>query len=96
MAEDRSRAIKMEIGEGGMRISSECCGSGEAGETVPIAYEGDRITAGFNATYLNDFFHAIEEGLVDPGRMIQIGIRSPVQVEVAAWAASVDPAMPQY
>jgi agmatinase len=32
------------------------------------------------------FFHAIEEGLVDPRRMIQLGIRSPVQAEVAAWA----------
>jgi agmatinase len=28
------------------------------------------------------FYHAIEEGLVDPRRMIQIGIRSPVQGEV--------------
>ncbi len=27
------------------------------------------------------FFHAIEEGLVDPKRMIQIGIRSPVDAE---------------
>lgn len=61
MAEDRSRAIKMEISEGEMRISSECSGIGEAGETIPISYSGDRITAGFNATYLNDFFHAIEE-----------------------------------
>jgi agmatinase len=31
------------------------------------------------------FFHAIEEGLVDPRRMIQIGIRSPVQREVWEW-----------
>jgi agmatinase len=31
------------------------------------------------------FFHAIEEGLVDPNRMIQIGIRSPVQREVWDW-----------
>ena len=31
------------------------------------------------------FFHAIEEGLVDPRRMIQIGIRSPVQREVWDW-----------
>jgi DNA polymerase III subunit beta len=60
MAEDRSRAVKMEIGEGEMRISSVCCGIGEAGETIPIAYDGNRITAGFNATYLNDFFHATE------------------------------------
>jgi agmatinase len=31
------------------------------------------------------FYHAIEEGLVDPKRMIQIGIRSPVQREVRDW-----------
>ncbi len=31
------------------------------------------------------FYHAIEEGLVDPRQMIQIGIRSPVQREVWDW-----------
>jgi agmatinase len=31
------------------------------------------------------FFHAIEEGLVEPKRMIQLGIRSPVQREVWDW-----------
>ncbi|WP_137176532.1 agmatinase [Roseomonas sp. AR75] len=31
------------------------------------------------------FFHAIEEGLVDPKRMVQIGIRSPVEPEIMAW-----------
>jgi agmatinase len=31
------------------------------------------------------FFHAINEGLVDPGRMIQIGIRSPVSTDVMDW-----------
>ncbi len=31
------------------------------------------------------FYHAIEEGLVDPIRMIQIGIRSPVHREVYEW-----------
>jgi agmatinase len=31
------------------------------------------------------FYHAIRDGLVDPRRMIQIGIRSPVQKEVYAW-----------
>ncbi|HYZ62312.1 MAG TPA: agmatinase [Acetobacteraceae bacterium] len=31
------------------------------------------------------FYHAIEEGLVEPSRMIQIGIRSPVQREVWEW-----------
>jgi agmatinase len=31
------------------------------------------------------FYHAIQEGLVDPKRMIQIGIRSPVEPEVYDW-----------
>lgn len=31
------------------------------------------------------FYHAIREGLVDPARMIQIGIRSPVQRAVWDW-----------
>jgi agmatinase len=31
------------------------------------------------------FYHAIEEGLLDPQRMVQIGIRSPVQREVWDW-----------
>jgi agmatinase len=31
------------------------------------------------------FYRAIEEGLVDAGRMIQIGIRSPVEREVVEW-----------
>jgi agmatinase len=31
------------------------------------------------------FYHAIREGLVEPQRMIQVGIRSPVQREVHDW-----------
>lgn len=31
------------------------------------------------------FFHAINEGIVDPRRMVQIGIRSPVQDAVLQW-----------
>jgi len=33
------------------------------------------------------FFHAIEEGLVDPHRTVQIGIRSPMQKSVHDWTA---------
>jgi agmatinase len=31
------------------------------------------------------FYHAIEEGLVDPHRMIQIGIRSPLHRDIFEW-----------
>ncbi len=34
------------------------------------------------------FYHAINEGLVDPHRMIQIGIRSPVRKAVMDWTVS--------
>lgn len=34
------------------------------------------------------FYHAINEGLVDPKRMIQIGIRSPMPKEVWDWTVS--------
>ncbi len=34
------------------------------------------------------FYHAIEEGLVDPHRMIQIGIRSPVAKDIHDWTAA--------
>jgi len=31
------------------------------------------------------FYHAIEEGLIDPGRTVQIGIRSPMRKDVYDW-----------
>jgi agmatinase len=34
------------------------------------------------------FFHAIEEGLIDPCCMVQIGIRSPLQKDVFDWTSS--------
>jgi agmatinase len=34
------------------------------------------------------FYHAIEEGLVDPRRMIQVGIRSPLDREVHDWTVA--------
>lgn len=61
MADDKQHAIKLEIGEGELQISSQTSEIGEAGETVPVDYAGEKITAGFNAAYLNDFFNAVEE-----------------------------------
>lgn len=34
------------------------------------------------------FFHALEEGLVDPRRMVQVGIRSPMPRDVHDWTLS--------
>ncbi len=61
MADGRSRAIKLEIGKGMMSVSSQSADCGEAGETIPVCYEGKKITAGFNADYLSDIFSALDE-----------------------------------
>ncbi len=61
MADDKQHAIKLEIGAGEMQVSSQSTDIGEAGESVPVDYQGEKITTGFNATYLNDFFNAVEE-----------------------------------
>lgn len=41
----------------------------------------------FGQTYSHGsvFYHAIEEGIIDPRRMVQIGIRSPVPRQVHDW-----------
>jgi DNA polymerase III subunit beta len=61
MADGRSRAIKLDIGKRKLDISSQSAGCGEAGETIPVRYEGKKIIAGFNATYLSDIFNALDE-----------------------------------
>jgi agmatinase len=47
----------------------------------------DTWPTNFGQTYAHGtvFYHAIEEGLVEPHRMIQIGVRSPVQRDVWDW-----------
>jgi agmatinase len=44
----------------------------------------------FGQTYghASVFYHAIEEGAVDPRRMVQVGIRSPLAREVRDWTAA--------
>ena len=55
MADDRSRAVKIETAQGQLTLSSQGKDAGEAGETLVAAYTGEAITAACNATYLQDF-----------------------------------------
>ncbi|HKM87720.1 MAG TPA: agmatinase [Xanthobacteraceae bacterium] len=50
----------------------------------------DTWPSSFGQTYGHGsvFYHAIEEGLVDPRHMVQIGIRSPVPRDVHDWTAA--------
>jgi agmatinase len=44
-------------------------------------------TFGLRFGHGSPFYHAIEEGLIDPHRTVQVGIRSPVQKDVYEWTA---------
>ncbi len=63
-----------------------------AGQDAPLALvhfdaHVDTWSDSFGQIYAHGsvFFHAIEEGLIDPKRTVQIGIRSPVQKSVFDW-----------
>jgi DNA polymerase-3 subunit beta len=64
MADERSHAVKFEISEGQINITSQSSEVGEAGESLPVEYAGPAISAGFNAQYLLDFFSVIQDGEV--------------------------------
>lgn len=64
MADERSHAIKFDIEKGQINITSQAADLGEAGETLPVDYNGEGITAGFNAHYLHDFFSVVPDGEV--------------------------------
>jgi DNA polymerase III subunit beta len=62
MADDRSHAIKFDVNDNQIKITSQSSDQGEAEEILPIEYAGPAITAGFNAQYLQDFFSVIQDG----------------------------------
>jgi DNA polymerase-3 subunit beta len=64
MADERSHAIKFDVADGQINITSQAADVGEAKETLPVDYSGEALTAGFNAQYLHDFFGVIQDGEV--------------------------------
>jgi DNA polymerase-3 subunit beta len=59
MADERSHGIKFELNDGKLNITSQSADVGEAREVIPIDYNGDKLTIGFNAQYLLDFFNVV-------------------------------------
>ena len=60
MSSERSRAVKFQIGEGKIDITSSSPEVGEATETVPVDYAGDALEICFNAQYVLDFLNVAE------------------------------------
>lgn len=60
LSSERSRAVKLELGDGQLVISSSNPDLGDAREELDIDYAGDALTIGFNAKYLIDAINAVQ------------------------------------
>jgi len=60
-SDERSRAIRLKLGEGELRIHSSLSETGESEESVAVDYDGESVEIGFNAQYLLDFLRVVPE-----------------------------------
>jgi DNA polymerase-3 subunit beta len=60
-ASERTGGVKLAIGNGTMRITSESPESGDGFDEIPIDYSGAAITIGFNAKYFLDVLGSLQE-----------------------------------
>lgn len=60
LSAERSRAIKFELSDGQLRLSSNNPDLGDAQEEIDVDYAGEPITVAFNARYLMDALNSIK------------------------------------
>ena len=60
-SDERSRAIRLQVLPGEVKVQSSLSDTGESEETIPIEYTGGQVEIGFNAQYLLDFLRAAPE-----------------------------------
>jgi len=63
-ADERSRAVRLKLEKGELKLSASSTETGESEDSIEIAYNGDPLTIGFNAQYLTDFIKATGSGEV--------------------------------
>ncbi|MEM7262575.1 MAG: DNA polymerase III subunit beta [Planctomycetota bacterium] len=59
LSSERSRAVKLELSEGQIQVSSNNPDLGDASDELDIEFSGDAVTVGFNARYLLDALGAL-------------------------------------
>jgi len=64
-ADERSRAIRLQILKGELNVHSSISETGESEETIPVDYSGDGVEIGFNAQYLLDFLRSADQAEVE-------------------------------
>ena len=61
-ADERSRAVRIKLENGELKLSASSSESGESEDSLETDYKGDTLTIGFNAQYLLDFLKAAGAG----------------------------------
>ena len=64
LSNERSRAVKLEIGKGKVEVTSSSSEFGEAREELPVDYAGASMKISFNAQYVLDFLNVVETDVV--------------------------------
>ncbi|MDF0675694.1 MAG: DNA polymerase III subunit beta [Nitrospira sp.] len=60
LSKDKASAVKVSFASGTMTLFTSSPDYGEASEDVPVRYEGDSLSTGFNARYLLDVFSVMD------------------------------------
>lgn len=91
LSAEHSRAVKVELADGKLQLSSRTPDLGEAQEEIDVDYAGPSISIGFNARYLLDCLSALG------AKEVRLGLRdggSPVEVRPTDDLESVAVVMP--
>ncbi|HTM14217.1 MAG TPA: DNA polymerase III subunit beta [Bryobacteraceae bacterium] len=59
-SDERSRAIRVRVGDGEVKVHSSVSETGESEESIPAEYNGAAVEIGFNAQYLIDFLRVVQ------------------------------------
>jgi len=64
-ADERSRAIRLQMVQGELKVHSSISETGESEESIPVEYSGADTEIGFNAQYLLDFLRSVDQSEVE-------------------------------
>jgi DNA polymerase III subunit beta len=57
-ADERSRAVRLKLEKGELKLSASSTETGESEDSIETDYQGEPLTIGFNAQYITDFLKA--------------------------------------
>ena len=58
-SDERSRAIRVKVDNGEVKVHSSVSETGESEDSLPVDYSGPSVEIGFNAQYMIDFLRAV-------------------------------------